>query len=97
MSELSIKVTIANRVYPLTIKREEEESVRKATKFINDRIKEYEDNYSVRDKQDLLAMCALQFATQAVNSEVQPNEVEPNVAERVVELEKFVSDYLKRD
>ena len=68
--KLKIKVTIGDRVYPLTIKSEgEEEGVRKAVKKINDLIKKFEENYEVRDKQDVLAMCALQFASlQEVNS-----------------------------
>jgi cell division protein ZapA (FtsZ GTPase activity inhibitor) len=98
MSELSIKVVIASRTYPLTIKREEEEGVRKAAKLINDKIKEYEENYFVRDKQDLLAMCALQLAAentrQGQNNKVTLDE---GLADRIVEIEKFVSDYLKRE
>jgi len=62
--KLKIKVTIGDRVYPLTIKSDgEEEGVRKAVKKINDLIKKFEENYEVRDKQDVLAMCALQFAS----------------------------------
>ena len=64
MKDLSIKVNIANRIYPLTVKQDEEENIRLATKEINEMIKEYEQNYAVKDKQDLLAMCALQFASQ---------------------------------
>ncbi|MAX80969.1 MAG: cell division protein ZapA [Crocinitomicaceae bacterium] len=66
MSHLSIKVTIANRVYPLTIRREEEELIRKAAKLVNDNIKELESNYAVRDKQDLLAMTALFYANRSL-------------------------------
>ena len=36
--QLSIKVTIAGRIYPLTIERHEEESVRRAVKLINEKI-----------------------------------------------------------
>jgi len=62
--KLKIKVTIGDRVYPLTIKSDgEEEGVRKAVKKINNLIKKFEENYEVRDKQDVLAMCALQFAS----------------------------------
>ncbi|MCB0471836.1 MAG: cell division protein ZapA [Flavobacteriaceae bacterium] len=62
--KLKIKVTIGDRVYPLTIKSEgEEEGIRKAVKKINDLIRKFEENYEVRDKQDVLAMCALQFAS----------------------------------
>lgn len=63
-SHLKIKVTIADRVYPLTIKREEEELIRKAVKMIGDAVSTFEEKYAVRDKQDVLAMCALQWASQ---------------------------------
>lgn len=61
MSELSIKVNIANRVYPLSVQREEEEEVRKAATFINERLKVLEANFAVKDKLDLLAMLALEL------------------------------------
>ena len=52
-SNLKIKVTIADRVYPLTIRDErEEEGIRKAVKQINETVKQFEQNYEVRDKQD---------------------------------------------
>ncbi len=60
---LKIKVSIADRVYPLTVKIEEEEGIRIAVKKIDELIKKFELNYAVRDKQDVLAMCALQFAS----------------------------------
>lgn len=60
---LKIKVSIADRVYPLTVKVEEEEGIRIAVKKIDELIKKFEQNYAVRDKQDVLAMCALQFAS----------------------------------
>jgi cell division protein ZapA len=61
---LKIKVNIADRVYPLTIKREEEEMIRRAVKMINDTVKSFQEKYAVKDKQDVLAMCALQWASQ---------------------------------
>ena len=65
MSEpLKIKLTIADRLYPLTIQPEQEEGLRKASKKIEEMIKRFEKSYAVRDKQDVLAMCALQFAAQ---------------------------------
>lgn len=61
MSELSIKVNIANRVYPLSVQRDEEEEVRKAAAFINERLKALESSFAVKDKLDLLAMLALEL------------------------------------
>lgn len=61
---LKIKLSIADRVYPMTIKPEQEEGLRIAAKKIEAMIKQFEQNYAVRDKQDVLAMCAVQFAAQ---------------------------------
>src|SRR5690625_7731803 len=62
--QLRIKLSIADRDYPLTIKSDQEVGLRIAAKRINDLIKQFEKSYAVRDKQDVLAMCALQFASQ---------------------------------
>ncbi len=71
---LKIKVTIAGRVSPLKVKNaNEEEGMRKAAKKINNLVTKFEKNYAVSDKQDVLAMCALQFASlieiNAINNE----------------------------
>ncbi len=49
MSEkLKIKLSIANRVYPLTIDPSQEEGLRKAAKKIDAMIKQFEQSYSVQ-------------------------------------------------
>ena len=53
--KLNIKLTIADRVYPLTIDPGQEEGLRKASKNIEGLIKQFEQKYAVRDKQDVLA------------------------------------------
>ena len=77
MDNLSIKVNIGGRVYPLTIDPNEEESIRKAAESINNNVKELQNNYAVRDTQDLLAMTALQFATEVTkgNKSVDHNKL----------------------
>ena len=68
MSEkIKIKITVADRVYPLTISPDQEASLRVSAKKIDDMTKQLEQNYAVRDKQDVLAMCALQYAAQLEN------------------------------
>ena len=65
MSEnLKIKLTIANRVYPLSVSPDQESSLRSSANNINNKIRQLEKNYAVRDKQDVLAMCSLQYAAQ---------------------------------
>jgi len=54
MSEkFKIKLSIANRVYPLTVEPSQEEGLRKAALKIDTMIKQFEQSYSVRDKQDV--------------------------------------------
>jgi cell division protein ZapA len=90
MSELSIKINIANRVYPMTIKREEEETVRKTALMINEKIKAYESDYAVKDKQDLLAMCALEYGTKNDTALDQWSE-----AESLVNQIREINDQIK--
>lgn len=95
MDELSIKVSIANRVYPLKVKKSDEERVQKAAKLLNDRIKEYEQQYPSTDKFDLVAMCAIQFTTELVNlSEDMPKERQ-SVKESIAAVDSMISDYLR--
>ena len=92
MSGLSIKVNIAGRVYPLNISHEEEENVRRAAKQINDDIEKLRENYAVRDKQDLLAMTALQHATQLLSAS---KDEDGTMAEsRLLELEESLDTFL---
>ena len=69
---IKIKLKIADRVYPLTISSNQEESLRVSAGKIDSMMKQLENNYAVRDKQDVLAMCALQYAARAEKNEVQP-------------------------
>lgn len=71
MSEkLKIKLSIADRMYPMSIRPDQEEGLRKASKKIEAMIKQFEQSYAVRDKQDVLAMCAVQFAAQTEQHDV---------------------------
>ena len=97
MSKVSIKVSIAGREYPLTVKSEEKDTVQRAAALLNSKMKEYAANYAVSDKQDLLAMCALQFSTQYINAEHDRKTSNESLSDRIEEIEQFVSDYLKKD
>jgi len=94
MEELSIKVTIANRQYPLKIRREDEERVRRAADLLNERIKEYEQQYAVSDKLDLISMCAMQFASELVNLTEQVSQESSDTSKAITELNKKVTERL---
>ena len=63
MAKLSIEVKVAGRMYPLSVEEGEKEMVLEAAADINKAIKLLQDNYAVKDMQDLLAMTSLQLAT----------------------------------
>jgi len=94
MSQLSIKVNIAGRTYPLTIDRSEEEVIRKAADNINRSIKDLGENYAVKDVQDLLAMTALQLSTQtkAISKEVETDAL----LNGLKSLDKELSEFLEK-
>jgi cell division protein ZapA len=95
MSDLiKIKITIADRVYPLSIIPQQEEFLRNAAKEIGAMIKQLEKSYAVRDKQDVLAMCALQYATKLENNKSNhSNQSKEN--EKVLELIDIIDVHLK--
>ena len=90
--KLSIKLHIANRIYPMKIERESEEYIRNAVKQIEGRLKFYEENYAIKDKQDLLAMCLIEYASkfESVNNK---NVVEDDgLTEKLSEIETILND-----
>jgi len=93
MGDISIKINIADRIYPLRIEMEEEEIIRHAAKLINDRIKDLQENYAVRDKQDLLSMAVLHYATAALKAERRVQDEDVHVAEKVRQLDQLLSEF----
>ena len=90
---LNIKVTVANRTYPLTIKREDEEQVRKAVKVIEERLMVYEKSFAARDTQDLLSMCLLEMSVKVLTDE-QKLKVDSSVEEQLQMLESLIDKQL---
>ena len=97
MSEkLKIKISIADRVYPLTIEETQEEALRSASKKIDIMIKKFEQSYAVRDKQDVLAMCALQFASQVEQKQLDVSQDYDSSFDRLKNLDKKLSELLSK-
>ncbi|MFN8274410.1 MAG: cell division protein ZapA [Flavobacteriaceae bacterium] len=95
-NKLKIKLSIADRVYPLTVELSQEEGLRSASKKIDTMIKQFEENYAVRDKQDVLAMCALQFASQ-LEQKLMENSIDGTQAiDRIKKLNDRLDQYLAK-
>jgi cell division protein ZapA len=97
--KISIKVSVAGRVYPLSVLSKEEEKIKQAAKTLNDRIKSYEENFSVKDSQDLLAMCALEFAvkSQENHSKDMVSISTDQIIDSLAEMENFLTQYLSKN
>ncbi|RRJ92063.1 cell division protein ZapA [Flavobacterium macacae] len=94
--KLRIKISIADRVYPLTVEMSQEEGLRSASKKIDIMIKQFEENYAVRDKQDVLAMCALQFASQLEQKQIDSSADNVEANERLKKINDLLASYLDK-
>ena len=94
--KLKIKISIADRVYPLTVEMSQEEGLRSASKKIDVMMKQFEENYAVRDKQDVLAMCALQFASQVEQKQIDNSIDGKETIERIKKINDLLSRYLDK-
>ena len=92
---LSIKVQIAERFYPLKIKRLDEEKIRKAARLINDKVLQYKQRYTDKDTQDFMAMAALQFVISLIDCEQQQNVV--SLEEELGSLNSELDELLKEE
>lgn len=90
MDERSIRIELAGRAYPLTISASEEVNVRRAVDEINESINRLKASYPLTDKQDLLAMAALEVTVRALNSAAA--EQDHAVQELLTALEHTLSD-----
>ena len=92
MAELSIKIKIGNREYPMRVKAEDEERIRKAGKLLNEKIKNYQSQFGIDDAQDLLAMVAFDCLVEKLKRE-ESSEVSDDFAVReVTKLNQLISE-----
>ncbi|MEP2772833.1 MAG: cell division protein ZapA [Fulvivirga sp.] len=94
MDELSIKIKIADREYPMKVKPEDEERVRKAGKNINERIRSYRERFGIDDKQDLLAMVAFDCLVDKMETEENKGDLDDSVLEKINQLNHLVNQSL---
>jgi cell division protein ZapA len=96
VAKLKINLVIAGRTYPLSVNNtREEEGMRRAATKINELIARYEENYAVSDKQDVLAMCALQFASKLEITSINKDTDNEKALQKINELTQLVSKHLE--
>ena len=89
---IKIKLNIGDRLYPLTIERSQEIFFRDAVKKIESSFKKLEENYSVRDKQDLLAMTCIQYAAKLQQNLSNNNKIDEEIDEKITNMINLIDN-----
>ena len=90
MDELSIKVKIAEREYPMKVAVEERDKIKEAEQHIAQKIKFFKDTFKIDDVQDLFAMVAFDAVVDKINSEKELSNGASTTAERYTQLLNLV-------
>ncbi|KAA3439726.1 cell division protein ZapA [Rufibacter hautae] len=91
MSELSIRIKIADREYPMRVNEDEEERLRQAGKYLNERLRMFREEFGIHDKQDLLAMIALETAADKIKTEDASVEIQLTLEQKLASLNQLLS------
>lgn len=91
MDELSIRIKIADREYPMKVKRSDEERMRVAGKLVNEKLKSYRDKFGIDDKQDLLAMVAFDCLVEKMADQDNQHSIDQTVVEKIQQLNQLIS------
>lgn len=94
MTQLSIKIKIADREYPMKVELEEEERLRRAGRELNDRLRDFQRSFGIDDKQDLLAMIAFDTMVEKIKFEGSGNHVNKELEKKVELLNQLVKKAL---
>lgn len=95
MAKIKVNVVIAGRTYPLSVNNtDEEQGMRTAAKSINDLIAKFEQNYAVADKQDVLAMSALQFASKSEIVSLNNTKQSTEILNKISDLTNLLDKHL---
>ncbi len=91
MSELAIKIRIADRDYPMRVEVADEERLRLAGRQLGERLREFREQYGIQDKQDLLAMVALATMADQLKVSKEKDGTDAALTERLARLDGLLS------
>ncbi|TPG72416.1 cell division protein ZapA [Hymenobacter nivis] len=91
MSELAIKIRIAERDYPMRVDVADEERLRLAGRQLSERLREFREQYGIQDKQDLLAMVALATMADQLKVSKEKDGTDAALTERLARLDGLLS------
>lgn len=94
MAELSIKLKIGNREYPMKVKPEDEQRIREAGKVLNEKIKHYKSQFGIEDNQDLLAMVAFDCQVEKMKKDEAHSHTDEIALEQIKDLNHLLASAL---
>jgi cell division protein ZapA (FtsZ GTPase activity inhibitor) len=94
MEQLTINLVIADRSYKLIIPKEDEVIFRNASRMIGEKMSNYGSNYAYKDKQDLLAMVALQYTVSTLRWEEDQRFKNEDLSNTLTEIDQFLTETL---
>ncbi len=78
---LTIQLNIGSRIFPITIKRKDEEIYREASKLINDKLQKYISTFPDQEKEDYVTMVALDIAISLIKEKNFDDQLQAVVSE----------------
>ena len=78
---LTIQLNIGSRIFPITIKRKDEEIYREASKLINDKLQKYISTFPDQEKEDDVTMVALDIAISLIKEKNFDDQLQEVVSE----------------
>ncbi|MDL2314862.1 cell division protein ZapA [Bacteroidales bacterium OttesenSCG-928-C19] len=96
MNDLSISVNILDRNYKLKVTTETEEYVREAAKLIEDNAKKYSSMFAHKDRQDLLAMIALEKITSLLQIEKRVRYQGTELLDKLKEIDSVLTEQIEQ-
>ena len=94
MGEKTISLKIAERPYTLVIDEKHESLFIKAADHINKRMTDYSGSYAYKDKQDLLAMVALEYTTNFLQDEKELSLQGDSFSTKLEAIDTLLTKYL---
>lgn len=67
--KLVIKLMVGNQLYPISVRRDQEEVFRKAAKDINEKLQKYQTTYPNQGYEKYMSIALLDFAVRALQIE----------------------------
>ena len=94
MGELSIKIRISDRDYPMRVDSSEEERIRVAGKLINEKLKHFREQFGIDDKQDLLSMTVFDAVMDKLKAHQATTDNESIIQYKIEHIDRILSEAL---